>query len=108
MWDAARPPKVVGGHIHLGGANYEESAVGNTTDVHGEPRVDGAGCPSDQGGFAKEVWRSLAPGAQAGELRRGAEGEASPDPRANLLVSRRSVESRGSEEYDGTRGAPSG
>ena len=40
MWEAARPPKVVGGPNHLGAAIYEESAVGNTTDVHGEPRVD--------------------------------------------------------------------
>ena len=40
-----RPPKVVGNRIpiHLGGANYEESAVGeDVPDVHGEPRVDGA------------------------------------------------------------------
>ena len=29
--------------IHLGGANYEESAVGeDVPDVHGEPRVNGA------------------------------------------------------------------
>ena len=40
-----RPHQVVGNRIpiHLGGANYEESAVGeDVPDVHGEPRVDGA------------------------------------------------------------------
>jgi hypothetical protein len=42
---ATTKAKVVGNRIaiHLGGANYEESAVGeDVSDVHGEPRVNGA------------------------------------------------------------------